>query len=252
MIVIPLQSGSNGNCVYVEAGNVRLLFDAGISGAEAQRRLAARGRDIRTVRALIVSHDHGDHVRGAGVYHRRFGLPLYATRKTLAAAADIGPVQETRFFQAGGTLRFGHVRVRTIPTPHDGADGVAFVIEAGDKRLGLLTDLGHVFDGLAEIVVSLDAAIIESNYDPEMLRNGPYPPFLQERIAGPGGHISNKESACLLDRCADGRMKWVCLAHLSETNNEPALALATHKRIQRGRLPLCVASRYEASPVMAL
>ena len=253
MIAISLQSGSNGNCTYVEGGGVRLLLDAGISGLQAQQRLAAFGIDIRSVQAVLISHDHRDHVRCAGVFHRKFGLPVFMTRPTFQAARQwvgLGEMPDSRLFHAGATLGLGPLRVETIPTPHDGADGVAFVVTAGAKRLGVLTDLGHVFDGLEAVVRSLDAVFLESNYDPQMLRDGPYPEFLKARIAGPRGHISNPESADLLARAATARLKWACLAHLSEENNEPSLALATHRRIVRRSLPLVVASRYEPVGIM--
>ncbi len=135
MHVISLQSGSNGNSIYVEARGVRLLFDAGISGSEARRRLSSRGRDIARVDALIVSHEHGDHVRSAGIFHRMFGLPVYITRKTLSAVANVGSLEGINHFQAGETLCFNGVSVETIPTAHDGVDGVAFVIDDGSRRV---------------------------------------------------------------------------------------------------------------------
>jgi len=251
MRVIALQSGSNGNCIYVEARGVRLLLDAGISGLRAERRLAELGRAIRDVHAVILSHDHADHASCAGVYQRKFRLPVYATAPTLRAAAarrPLGAMDDVRHFQAGLTLRFDGVSVETIPTPHDGADGVAFIVDDGRVRLGVLTDLGHVFGDLAPAVESLDAVLLESNYDPDMLENGPYPLFLKRRIRGPGGHLSNVESAELL-AAAGRRLKWACLAHLSEENNTPALALGTHRRIVGARLPLQAASRYRATPL---
>ena len=151
---------------------------------------------------------------------------------------------------AGETLRFGKVVVETIPTPHDGVDGVVFVVDDGKHRLGILTDLGHVFSDLADVIGSLDAVLLESNYDPDMLANGAYPDWLKERIEGPGGHISNFEAAELLRAAASKRMKWACLAHLSHDNNTPDLALETHREILGDRLPLFVATRYEPSGVM--
>lgn len=248
MLAIALQSGSNGNCIFVEAGGVRLLLDAGISGLQAERRLAAFGRDIRKVHGLIISHDHRDHIQCAGVFQRKFHIPLFATEKTLAAGrGSLGKLTDLRTFRRGQKLLFGDVAVETIPTPHDGADGSAFVIDDGRRRLGIFTDLGHVFAGLKEAMASVDAAMLESNYDPEMLANGPYPYFLQQRILGPGGHISNAESAELVRQCAGTRLKWLCLAHLSEQNNTPKLALATHRKRHGSRWPLHVASRYEAT-----
>ena len=248
MIVIALQSGSNGNCIYVESGPTRLLFDAGISGVQAERRLAATGRDIRGIDALIISHDHADHLRCAGIYQRKFGVPLYITPDTLAATGRcrLGELADVHHFAPGETLRFGEVSVETIPTPHDGVDGSAFVVEADGRRLGILTDLGHVFEELAGIMASLDAVLIESNYDPAMLKKGPYPAFLKERIRGTGGHLSNDEAAGLLRDCAPSRLQWACLSHLSGENNSPALALQAHKDTAPAHVTLLAASRQEA------
>lgn len=259
MLAIALQSGSNGNCVYVEAGgrddrpSVRLLFDAGISGKRAADRLAAHGRDIRDVDALLISHDHADHALCMGVYHRKFNLPVYVTAQTYRAAAKrctLGQIEDIRNFDAGGALRFGEVTVETVPTPHDGVDGVGFVVDDGKHRLGILTDLGHVFDGLADVIGTLDAVVIESNYDPHMLANGPYPAFLKARIKGPGGHISNIEAAELLSGAAGGRLRWAALAHLSEDNNDPKVALVTHRQVLGDDLPLHVAGRYASTDAL--
>ncbi|MFO7897556.1 MAG: MBL fold metallo-hydrolase [Planctomycetota bacterium] len=246
--VISLQSGSNGNCLYVEYGDTRLLFDAGISGARAEQRLARFGRDIRAVDALILSHDHRDHVRCAGIYQRKFGLPIYATDKTLAAAnarQPLGRLTDVRHFRAGDTFAIDGARIETVPTAHDGVDGAAFVVEAAGARVGLMTDLGCVFDGLGDVIASLDAVMIESNYDPDMLANGPYPWHVQERIRGPGGHLSNAEAAELLRDCAPASLRWACLSHLSETNNSPAVALRTHAGVLPRPLPLVWAGRHE-------
>lgn len=254
MIVISLQSGSNGNCLYVEGGGTGVLVDAGISGLAAQRRLERFGVDIRRAAGVVISHDHRDHARCAGVYQRKFGLPVYMTPRTFRAARrwmDLGEMNNVRPFQAGQTLDFGPLRMETVPTPHDGTDGAAFVAVEGRKRVGVLTDLGHVFGGLADLVAGLDAVVLESNYDPDMLASGPYPEFLQTRIRGPGGHLSNEEAAGLLAAGA-GRLAWACLAHLSEENNAPDVALATHRAVLGRRLPLFVASRYEPVGVLTI
>jgi phosphoribosyl 1,2-cyclic phosphodiesterase len=252
MRVISVQSGSNGNCIYVEAGGVKLLFDAGLSGIQVEERLALHGRDANGVDAVVISHDHVDHCRSMGILHRQFGLPVYATAKTygMAKRFALGEIGDLRHFQSGKTLRFGKVAVETIATPHDAADGVVFVVDDGKHRLGILTDLGHVFDGLADVIASLDAVLLESNYDPDMLANCSRPEWLKKRIAGPAGHISNFEAAELLLASASERMKWACLGHLSQDNNTPKLALATHRKILGDRLPIFVATRYEVSGVM--
>ena len=142
MFVASLQSGSNGNCICVEAAGVTLLFDAGISGRQLELRLGAIGRDIRDVDAIIISHDHRDHSRCAGIYQRKFGLPVHMTRRTREAAdarCGLGPMEHVHEFSAGQTMRVGSVQVETIPTPHDAADGVMFIVKAGRE----FEDLGR-------------------------------------------------------------------------------------------------------------
>ncbi len=250
MIAFSVQSGSNGNSIYVEAGGVRLLFDAGIPGSALMSRLGGHGKDARGMDALIISHDHSDHIRYAGVYQRKFGLPIYLTPGTLDAASPLGHLEDVRMFLTGSVLQFGPVSVRTIPTSHDAAEGVAFVVSYEGRRLGILTDLGHPFEGLGGLISTLDGVFIESNYDPRMLQAGPYPAFLKKRIQGPRGHISNAEAAELI-RQHGARLKWACLAHLSEQNNRPEIALKTHRAACSG-LPLYAASRHAASRIFRL
>ncbi len=253
MITFSLQSGSNGNSIYVEAEGVRLLFDAGISGRCAESRMAQNGRDIRQVDALIISHDHVDHVRSAGIFQRLFHLPIYMTRRTHAAMwCNLGRLHDVRYFKSGETLEFKTVKVHTIPTPHDAADGVAFVIECGGKKLGILTDLGHNFTGLQPIVESLDAAYLECNYDVNMLENGSYPEHLKERIRGDSGHLSNDDSANLLQACGRKLPKWIAVAHLSDENNMPELAIGAQHRAVGSSYPVYHASRYDVSEVLTL
>ena len=249
MISFSLQSGSNGNSIYVETSDARLLFDAGISGRQAQLRMAQHGRDIRKVQALIISHDHNDHIRCAGIYQRKFGLPIYVTRRTLGAAGHLGRTSDVRHFDSGQTLRFGGTKVHTLRTPHDGADALAFVIENGRKRLGIFTDLGHVFAELPEWLKSVDAAFLESNYDPQLLQTGDYPAWLKQRIAGAGGHLSNPEAAKLASSCSH-RLKTVALAHLSEHNNTPQLALKLAQTQADGRYQVTLAPRYGPGPIL--
>lgn len=256
MIALSLQSGSSGNCIYVEAGDVKLLFDAGITGVQAEERLAAHGRDIRNVNGLIISHDHSDHVSHAGVFQRKYGIPLYITARTLAAASSrcsLGKLSEVRHFRSSSLMQFGGVTVQAFPTPHDGEDGAVFIVSSGMKRLGIMTDLGHVFKDLVQLVATLDGVFIESNYDPDLLAHGPYPAYLKHRIRGPRGHISNREAAELLQRAsAAGRLKWACLSHLSGQNNDPDLALRTHKGIVPSRVALHTASRHTASGLFTI
>lgn len=254
MEVIPLQSGSSGNCTYVESGGFSVLFDAGISGRQAELRLQKHGKDIRKIDALVISHEHSDHVRCIGVFNRKYGLPIHVTRPTLRAFGrhqKHGKLDKINLFESGESFRIGNLTIDTLPTPHDAVDGVAFVVDDGVTRFGLLTDLGHVFDGLADTIATLDAVVLESNFDAEMLIDAPYPDFLKSRIAGDGGHISNDEAAELLRR-ANPNLQWAVLAHLSEHCNEPAVAMRTHRRILGSELNIECADRNDVSRPMKI
>ena len=201
MKVISLQSGSNGNCIYVETDGVKLLFDAGISGHVVEDRFARHGRDVSR-RCRLISHDHIDHCRSMGIRIARSACRSSPPPRPLMRPSDLhsGEINDLRYFVAGETIKFGKVTVETISTPHDAEDGVVFVVDDGKHRLGILTDLGHVFDGLGDVIASLDAVLLESNYDPELLANCARPEWLKKRIAGPEGHISNFEAAELSEQ----------------------------------------------------
>ncbi len=248
MEVITLQSGSSGNCVFVRSGDTCLLFDAGISGIKAQSRLAEYGYDIRDCHALVLSHEHSDHVSGVGVFHRKFGLPVYANLRTWNATRSkptTACIGSPNHFVSGKPFQIGSLRIEPLRTPHDAIDGVCFIIEdtQSGQRFGLLTDLGHVFNGLQEAIGTLDAVLIESNYDDTMLRHGPYPQHLKDRISGKGGHISNEDAAALLEMSDASRLQWVCLGHMSAHNNSPEVALATHRRRHGNRFPIFCADQ---------
>ena len=248
MEVISLQSGSSGNCVFVRSGDTCVLFDAGISGSKAESRLAEFGYDIRDCQALVLSHEHCDHISGVGVFHRKFGLPVHANLRTwnaTRAKPSTGDIGYPNHFVSGKPFQIGSLRIESLRTPHDAIESVCFVVEDIDcgQRFGLLTDLGHVFSGLQEVVSRLDAVLIESNYDDEMLRDGPYPQHLKNRISGKRGHISNEEAAGLLQQCQASPLQWVCLGHLSAQNNSPEVALATHRERLGDRFPIFCADR---------
>jgi phosphoribosyl 1,2-cyclic phosphodiesterase len=253
VLTFSLQSGSNGNAIYVEADGVKLLFDAGISGRRAEQRANHHQRTLYDLDAVLISHDHRDHAAGAGIYQRRYRVPIFVTEPTYRAVrGDWGPVHDVRHFRPGDTLQFEGVLVHTVPTPHDAADGVAFVVEHQGSRLGILTDLGHPFGGLADLMATLDAAYLESNYDPQMLAAGPYPEFLKQRIAGTGGHLSNGECVALALPHVDSKLKWLAIAHLSEQNNEPELALRQHRAAYGSDFPVHLAPRHATSDMLVV
>lgn len=246
MDVLVLQSGSSGNCIYVESGGVAVLLDAGITARQVQLRLTQFGKDLDRVRAVVISHGHRDHIGSAGVYQRKLALPVWLTRSA-SRRTDLDKAR-CSFFAPGDTLKLEeHLVVETIPTPHDSPHATAFVVSDGKHRLAVLTDLGHPFGRLDSVLDSVDAAIVESNYDSVMLEDGEYPEELKERIRGPGGHLSNREAALLLKRHAR-RLRWVCLAHLSQHNNAPEIALATYRHVTRNGEPF-LADYYGPTPL---
>ena len=251
MRTFALQTGSCGNAYYVEAAGTRLLFDAGINGVTAQERMMCYDRDIHAVDALFVSHEHRDHIGHAGVYHRKFGIPLHMTRDTRhASVLPLGKLGEVNYFLSGDSIAIGEVMIHTHRTAHDAVDGVAYVIEAEGKRLGILTDLGHASDAVAALLPTLDGLYIESNYDPELLEAGEYPLFVKARIRGEGGHLCNQDVADLIERCGHDRLGWITLVHLSEGNNRPQLALETTRAVVGPDYPLHIAPRNRVSPML--
>ena len=254
MLFASLKSGSSGNAFYVEAGEVSLLFDAGLSAKQLREQLEAIGRSPSNIDVLIVSHEHSDHSCGIGVIARKYGIPVYISQRTLGASRsqNIGIIPEIIHFTPGQSFKVGDISIETIATPHDAVDGSAFAVTYNGTKLGICTDLGHVFKDLRDLVAQVDALYIESNYDTDMLLNGPYPASLKRRIMGPGGHLSNAEAAELIASEATSRLQWLCLGHLSEHNNNPEITLNTHKAIHGDRLPITIAPRYRPTALLSI
>lgn len=253
MRILSLQSGSSGNCLYLESGGTQLLFDAGISGVCAQNRLSRYGIDIRRVHGLFITHDHRDHTASVNVFHRRFKIPVWMTPRTLEAVQNKGirAPGKVQYFDANTRFRFRNLSIEAISTTHDAADGVCFVVDDGVVRFGICTDLGCVFPQLPKLMDSLDGVLLESNYDPEMLENGFYSAGAKARITSDSGHISNFEAARLL--AEHGRnLKRVMLGHISHENNTEELVLETHRRILGENFECVLAPYFEASEIIEL
>jgi phosphoribosyl 1,2-cyclic phosphodiesterase len=223
-----LGSGSGGNAVVLESGRHRLLIDAGFSCKEIVARMKALDFDPRTLGGVVLTHEHQDHCKGARLLLKRFKLPVYATPGTLASTG-----LRAEALRAGGEIRSGHPRevagflVEPFLIPHDASEPVGFVIEDPcGRRIGLVADIGCRTSLAWGRLRDLDLLILETNHDLDMLRNGPYPWSLKQRVAGRHGHLSNREAAEGLPELVGDRLRWVALYHLSRTNNLPALAAA--------------------------
>jgi phosphoribosyl 1,2-cyclic phosphodiesterase len=238
-----LASGSAGNCALLEAGGARLLIDAGLSGAELERRIAAVGADVRDLAGILITHEHADHVRGAGILARRHRIPVYLTRGTHEAERrHLGELPAFTHIEPGREFELGGLRVRPFSTPHTRQGGglaepVAYVFFHGETKAGYATDLGHPTGLMAQHLAGCRLLVLEFNHDPAMLVNGPYPWPVKQWIKGQGGHLSNEQAARLLERVLHDGLEALVLAHLSETNNTPALARrAAHEMLERCRL----------------
>ena len=228
-----LGSGSRGNAVYIEAGNSSVLIDAGFSGKELQKRMETIGRDLADVNAICITHEHGDHINGAGVVSRRYEIPIIINGGTLeAASSKMGKLFGATIFSAGESIEVGDLQIRSFCISHDTADPVGYVVSNGHKRLGYLTDTGKVSHLMARRLLSCQGIILEFNHDLEMLKDGPYPLPLQQRVRSSRGHLSNDDAADFLTELMEGEIREVVLAHLSEKNNTVELAReAARKRL---------------------
>lgn len=219
-----LGGGSKGNATYVEHGETRVLIDAGFSGREIENRLDALGVDPAALSAILLSHEHSDHIRGAGVLSRRYRVPLLANTATLKAAAGLGEPAAVTPFRTGSPFLCGAIQIHPFVVSHDAAEPVGFLLQAGGVRLGHCTDLGMVSRLAFQRLCGCHALILECNHDSEMLMSGPYPPALKQRVRSRHGHLSNHEAARLIGELLHPQLSHLVLSHLSETNNTPALA----------------------------
>jgi phosphoribosyl 1,2-cyclic phosphodiesterase len=222
-----LASGSKGNALYVSDGETAILIDAGLSGADMERRFASKGLNPENLDAIIVSHEHIDHVRGVGVLSRRYDIPVYATAKTASAAAPIiKKVNVCKTFSCGRSFSINRLAIHPFSISHDAEDPAGFTVRHEDIKIGLATDLGLATKLVKEHLKECALLMIEANHDLDMLENGPYPWPLKQRIKSRSGHLSNADSKDLLNEIKHPHLKQVILGHLSEINNRPEKALA--------------------------
>ncbi len=286
-----LASGSKGNSTVVATQRTRILVDAGLSCREILKRMQMAGEDPRSLDAILITHEHQDHIQGVAVLARKLGIPVYftemthrawvrwmrprkrmtyadwllrrqqgaaeATSKTSAEAdasvdqpdeelcdegtsaeRDPAAIPSLAFFEAGKRFMVGDIDVEPFTIPHDAADPVGFVFEGDGVRIGFATDLGYMPANARQALRRCDVLLLESNHDTEMLRDGPYPWSVKQRVMSRVGHLSNEAAAEFLERNYDGQAAYVILAHLSESNNLPALARVCAERALSDRMSL--------------
>lgn len=218
--VCVLASGSKGNAIYISDGETALLLDAGLSAREIEARLALRGLASQNLTAILISHHHGDHVRGIGPMSRRYGLPVYALPATMENCKP-GNLKSVHYFDKGRAFSINTLKIHAFDTPHDAVDSVGFVISAGSLKLGVATDLGVITNVVRDHLRGCHMLVLEANHDLEMLMHGPYPWHLKQRVKGRNGHLSNDACCEFLNEVLHAEMEHVIFAHLSETNNTP-------------------------------
>ncbi|MEJ2059768.1 MAG: MBL fold metallo-hydrolase [Gammaproteobacteria bacterium] len=218
-----LGSGSKGNATLVESGGTRVLVDCGFSVREVERRLAVLGMEASQLTALVISHEHTDHIRGAAPLSRRYGLPIWMTSGTMVMGRDL-PAEHCELFHPHEPFEIHGLEIQPYPVPHDAREPCQFVFSDGQWRLGILTDAGGITPHVTEVLSGCEGLLLECNHDADMLAAGPYPPSLKARVGGPYGHLANTQAEALLKSMDTGRLRHLVGMHLSEQNNTPDLA----------------------------
>lgn len=218
-----LASSSSGNSTFLSSGKTRILVDCGLSRRETFARLEAIGENPKALDAIVISHEHSDHVCGLPVLAKTLGVPVYLTSLAAPRIDWNGYEARVETFQAGSVFSIGDIEVTTFTIPHDAADPVAFCFDVGGRRIGIATDLGYVPESIKWHLRATDFLLLESNHDIEMLKVGPYPWSVKQRVMGRMGHLSNEVACQFIREDMSGQTRTLVLGHLSEQNNYPEL-----------------------------
>jgi phosphoribosyl 1,2-cyclic phosphodiesterase len=253
LAVCVLASGSKGNAIYISDGFTAILIDAGLSATEIKRRLRSRGLNPKDLNAIVVTHEHSDHIQAVGVLSRQLKLPIYLSRNIEKKVSSGNSLHEIQTFSSGSTFQINNLAVHPFAVSHDAADPVGFTIGQNGSRIGVATDLGIVTPHVKENLKHCHLLILEANHDPDMLINGPYPWYLKRRIQSRSGHLSNQQSKRLLMELQHKGLEHVILAHLSQTNNAPQKVLTEISEVlTRCKPRLTVASQHRCGEVIYL
>ena len=236
---ISFGSGSSGNCYYFGTATDGLLVDIGVGLRTLKKYARDYGISLSTVRRILVTHDHADHIKSVGAFSHDYNVPVYATEKVHAGIEHNYCVQrkllkeQKQFVEPGTTVRLGDFMVTPFHVPHDANENVGYKLEVEGIVFVIMTDAGSVTEEMKGFIAEANYLVIEANHDEEMLQDGPYPQYLKDRIISPNGHLSNKDCGQVLAENMTERLKCVWLCHLSEENNHPELARKTVEAILR-------------------
>lgn len=220
-----LGSGSKGNGTLVEWQDQLLLVDCGFTVKETERRLAALDRQVKDITAILVTHEHGDHIKGVPPLARKYRLPVYMTPGTFRSR-DLGALPQLHFIEGYQSFTLGGIEVQPVAVPHDAREPAQFIFTAAGKRLGILTDIGNISAHVEAQFGECDALLLEANHDSHMLATGSYPHSLKRRVGGPWGHLNNDQAAAFLGRANRQRLQTLVVGHISQQNNCPEKARA--------------------------
>jgi phosphoribosyl 1,2-cyclic phosphodiesterase len=248
LFIASIASGSNGNCYYIGNEQEAVLVDAGISCRETVKRMRRIGLSIEKVKAIFISHEHGDHIRGLDVLSRRYNLPVYITPATLQHSRLLLERTLVRVFKAYEPVCIGNITVHPFPKFHDAIDPHSFIVSCGGTNIGVFTDIGSPCEHVIGHFKQCHAVFLETNYDDVMLEQGRYPYHLKKRISGNEGHLSNKQALDLFLQYRPGFMSHVFLSHLSKDNNSPHLVMDLFYE-HAGATTVVHASRYEETGI---
>ena len=249
--ICAIASGSNGNCYYVGNEEEAVLVDAGISRRQILKRMKIKKLDIRKVKAVFISHEHADHMRGVRVLSDTHKIPVFFTEPTLKKARQQDRPENVKFFSPGDSVKIGEFTVHSFSKNHDAVDPVSFRISIDGKNIGVFTDIGAPCSNVEEHLSLCDAAFLESNYDEEMLWSGPYPYYLKNRVSSDVGHMSNAQAAELVRLMSGSQLKHIFLSHLSEENNRIDFAIDAFNGMKKD-INIIPTSRYAASEILEI
>jgi phosphoribosyl 1,2-cyclic phosphodiesterase len=251
LFIASLNSGSNGNCYYIGNEEEAVLVDAGLSCRETERRMRRLGLPVSRVKAIFITHEHDDHIRGLDVLSQRYDLPVYISGPTLNECRFAPVPRLVRQFDANQPVTIGTLTVTAFSKAHDAADPYSFIVASSSVRIGVFTDIGAVCGNVIRHFTQCHAAFLEANYDEQLLEKGRYPWPLKNRIRGGHGHLSNRQAMELFRDYRPPFMSHLLLSHLSQDNNRPELVQSLFDT-QAGGVAITVASRYNESEVYAI